>query len=263
MSSWDTWGLTDTPEVRWRLAMAWDEWSDKITHNAPEHDGTPFGNQGSYVINHGQNQEESGLVYSLKDKGPEDNSIFIDGLYSHPQFRNQGIAEAFFRRLNQDYPDRKINPGAMTGDGEGFHDHMLEKEPRARDLVTAQRIAMAWEDYKDKIQGGCKSCYDGPGGWEGRYTIFQAGAFLNYSHGTTYKGDPVLNVIGVYTHPTDRGKGVAEALMRRLAEDHPGIPINPGYMTPDGQAFHDRVLEKEPSAKDLVTAAIRLLKALR
>jgi len=117
------------------------------------------------------------------------------------------------------------------------------------------RLAMAWEDYKDKIQGGCRSCTDG---WEGRYAVPQAGAFLNYTHGN-HLGKPAVHVQGIYTHPSSRNDGVAEALMRRLSEDHPGIPINPGYMTPDGQEFHDRMLEKEPSAKDLVTAAMQVL----
>jgi hypothetical protein len=30
-------------------------------------------------------------------------------------------------------------------------------------------------------------------------------------------------------------------------------------MTPDGQEFHDRMLEKEPTARDLVTAAMQVL----
>lgn len=327
------------------IAMAWDEWAETATHNPPDGNG-PYGNQGSYVVNHGPGQE-SGLLYSLFAEGPEDNSIFIDSLYTHPKFRQQGVAEAFFRRLNQDYPDRKINPGAMTGEGQQFHDRMLEKEPTARDLVTAAsriveamawedpgfieisdtppkgypridltqwnrpvrqdslndlyntqmqaqmspmvdylnrqedaaedldfghtdrhwpseygrevtKLAMAWEDWKDKIRGGCRACYDG---WEGRYTIPQAGAFLNYTHGT-HNGNPSVKVDGIYTHPSDRGKGVMEALIRRLVEDHPGTHISPGMMTTDGQKFHDRMLEKDPGAKDIVTAANWVLQSI-
>ena len=49
-------------------------------------------------------------------------------------------------------------------------------------IRNACRYAMAWEDWAPKIQGGCDggSCRG-----EGRYTIPQAGAFLNYGHGTT------------------------------------------------------------------------------
>lgn len=358
------------------LAMAWDEWADKIVHTPPEKDGTLLGNQGSYEVTHENEEDVSGLLYSLNAEGPEDNSIFIDSLYTHPKFRDQGLAEALMRRLHQEYPDRRINPGYMTGDGQafhdrmiekepsakdlvtaanrilvamawqdwapkiqhyapgrakgkgfysvdhgngitsdlsytpdhqaktldigligvnkrfqgdglaealvrrlhedhpgytintgymtpegqGFHDRMLEKEPAARDLVTARKImlAMAWEDYKDKIQGGCRACYDG---WEGRYTIPQAGAFLNYTHGT-HNGNPSVKVDGIYTHPSDRGKGVMEALIRRLVEDHPGTHISPGMMTTDGQKFHDRMLEKDPGAKDIVTAANWVLQSI-
>jgi GNAT superfamily N-acetyltransferase len=285
--SWGLWGLTDTPEVSWRLAMAWDEWEPKITHNAPEYDGTPFGNQGSYVINHGSGQDESGLVYSLNAEGPEDNSIFIDSLYSHPKFRNQGIAEAFFRRLNQDYPDRKINPGAMTGMGQEFHDRMLDKEPSAKDLVTAaNRIlqAMAWEDYAPNIESLCENCkfkgprwrkncqashgdpeWDANGGSPMIYGIkHDNGGFsrLDYAHYLDKKGKPYLGVEMLRTALGNRDDGVAEALMRRLSGDYPGIPINPGSMTEMGQGFHDRMLEKEPMARDLVRSAHRLLQAM-
>lgn len=64
----------------------------------------------------------------------------------------------------------------------------------------------------------------------------------------------MFNVVGIYTHPENRNDGVAEALMRRLVEDHPGYTIDPGYMTPDGQKFHDQMLKKDPSARELVTA---------
>lgn len=115
---------------------------------------------------------------------------------------------------------------------------------------TRERQAMAWDEWAPKIKGGCQTCTDG---WEGRYTIPQAGAFLNYAH-ATHQGQPAVKVIGIYTHPSDRGDGVAEALMRRLADDHPGAAIIPGMMTTDGQHFHDRMLDKEPTARDRVTA---------
>jgi len=135
-----------------------------------------------------------------------------------------------------------------------------KKNPGTKDLITqANRIiqAMAWEDWRDKIRNrGEKE--DDMGDITGRYVIPQAGAFLDYSH-RNHMGKPSLHVDGVYTHPDNRNDGVAEALMRQLAEDNPGVPINPGYMTPDGQAFHDRILQKEPTARDLITAANRIL----
>ncbi len=112
--------------------------------------------------------------------------------------------------------------------------------------------AMAWQDWYGKVRGECSDC--GPGA-EGRYVIPQAGAFLNYQHAINNKGEPELKVIGIYTHPDNRNDGVAEALVRRLHDAHPDIPINPGVMTNDGQHFHDRMLDKEPDAKGYVTAS--------
>jgi len=263
VSEWGLWGLTDTPEVSWRLAMAWDEWAPKIRDNYYGEPGCGAGCQSQYqnrnsqsngyFIDHG-GDGISKLTYSHIQSGDDGRPLIGIGMLStHPKYRNDGVAEALMRRLHEDHPGVQIFPGFMTDEGKGFRDHMLQKEPEAKQLVTARRLAMAWEDYKDKIQGGCRSCTDG---WEGRYTVPQAGAFLNYVHGN-HMGKPAVHVQGIYTHPSDRGDGVAEALMRRLSEDHPGVPINPGYMTPDGQKFHDRMLDKEPTAKELVTAALR------
>jgi ribosomal protein S18 acetylase RimI-like enzyme len=38
--------------------------------------------------------------------------------------------------------------------------------------------------------------------------------------------------------------------MRRLHEDHPGVPIDPGMMSLDGSAFYHRMLDKIPDAAD-------------
>jgi GNAT superfamily N-acetyltransferase len=262
-----------------REAMAWQDWKDQIEHTPPdglnENPGYHSENQGVYEIFHDTDLADSNLLYTIVPHSyteDKNNSIYIDGLYTHSDFRNDGIAEALMRRLHEDYPNHRIDPGNMTGDGEAFHDRMIEKEPEARNvLMQAHRLAMAWEDWKDKITGGCESCQfePGEGTWDeragvmryppywkrpwayGRYVVPQAGAFLDFSHGT-YMGQPELSVQGIYTHPSNRNDGVAEAMMRRLAEDHPGVRINPGVMTNDGQKFHDRMIEKDPEARDLV-----------
>ena len=109
--------------------------------------------------------------------------------------------------------------------------------------------AMAWDEWADKV----KHEPDAQDERYGRYLVPQAGAFLDYMH-TKRKGTPVLWISGIYTHPDNRKDGVAEAMVRRLSEDHPGIPIYPGVMTNEGQAFHDRMLDKDPEAKSLITA---------
>ena len=271
--SWGDWGFVDTPEVSWRLAMAWDDWKDKIIHDPPSYD-----NQGDYTITHGPGQN-SVLMYSLNAEGPEDNSVFIDNLFTDPDFQRQGVAEAFFRRLHQDYPDRKINPGAMFPDGQAFHDRMLQKEPMARDLVTARRLflAMAWDEWAPKIKQttygderdevGCMSgecSYDN--NEVGSYAIEHDDGIgessVTYGHYKDDEGNPYLGIVGLETDEDYRNDGVAESLIRRIHQDHPGIKIDPGFMTDDGQGFHDRMLEKEPDARSIVAQANRLLLAM-
>ena len=169
---------------------------------------------------------------------PEDNHVIQIQVFN--PYTRQNIATSMFDFAKQHEP-RLHHSDQLTPDGEGWSQY--EKSRNAR-------LAMAWEDYGDRIRGGCRACHDG---WEGRYTVPQAGAFLNYVHADN-GGDPEVRIQGIYTHPSDRGDGVAEALIRRLSQDHPGVRINPGYMTADGQKFHDRMVEKDPSARDRVTA---------
>ena len=126
-----------------RTAMAWQDWADKVQHL----DG---GNTGIYYVNHGgPKSEDSQLAYTV---GPDE--IDVHGLYTHPEYRQDGVAESFLRRLHDDHPDLKINPGRMSPDGRAFHDKMLEKEPTAKELVTARLAALQvgpWtdEDWED------------------------------------------------------------------------------------------------------------------
>jgi GNAT superfamily N-acetyltransferase len=298
-------------------AMAWQDWAPKIepmtaVHAGDRYDYVPAAEQsckdceddglnpGRYYWNDGNSKWDYNggklMRYVIKHHSTIDpgRSSYLafghhrddDGPYvavhmieTDPMYRRDGVAESLMRRLHDDHPGIRINPGGMSPDGKGFYDRMLEKEPDARNIVAqANRLllAMAWEDWAPKIKGGCPDggctrndlpelserldhvLYD-RAGIEGRYTIPQAGAFLDYYH-YNHRGQDQVAVSGIYTHPSNRGDGVAEALMRRLSEDHPGVPINPGVMTRDGQEFHDRMLEKEPSARELVTAAHQVLR---
>lgn len=263
--SWGDWGFIDAPEVSYRLAMAWDEWSDKIRPRSGE------GWQ-DYVIDHGPDEHEpefehqSSLSFTVSP-----NSVSVNDLYTAPLFRNRGVAEAFIRRLHEDYPEHKINPGSMTSDGQAFHDRMLQKEPAARDLVTAaNRIieAMAWQDWFGKIEHEYQKGneYDPPGGV---YYMPDEDSGLDYS----YPDENTVRVDWLYTDPDYRKDGVAEALIRRLHQDHPNHRIDPGEVTEDGRAFHDKMLNKEPEAKsfvnkplfgarDVVAQANRLIEAM-
>ena len=203
-------------------------WSPGVTAHAP----------GGKMVGSLEWYDDDHIMCDLGTRRPGE----IDRIQVPEDQRGQSIATSMFDFAKQHEP-RLHHSDQLTPDGEGWSQYEQSRHAR---------IAMAWQDYADKIRGGCRACHDG---WEGRYTIPQAGAFLNYVHADN-GGNPEVRIQGIYTHPTDRGDGVAEALVRRLSEDHPGVPINPGYMTPDGQKFHDRMVEKEPTARDVVTARL-------
>jgi ribosomal protein S18 acetylase RimI-like enzyme len=231
------------------LAMAWDEWAPQIKTLGPSKEGTRVG---IYYIPHTENQkEDSQVAFTVHP----DDRISIAGIETNYNFRNQGVAEALMRRIHQDFPNHKIEPGKMTVNGRGFHDRMLEKEPAAKDVVAARfwHTAMAWQDYADKIQH--KPPRE-PGG-EGRYYVDHpewgggVESYLNYSLKQRPKR-AFINMID--TNWLNQHDGVAEALMRRLNQDYPDHKIVPGAMTNDGQGFYKRMLKKEPKAKELVAA---------
>jgi GNAT superfamily N-acetyltransferase len=250
-----------------KTAMAWQDWAPRIETKSlygneacPEGGGCDheYGKRSSYKIYHeGTNDPYPSYLNYSHYHAPvtKEPLLGINMLYANEDHRNDGIAEALMRRLHEDHPGVRIVPGDMSNQGKAFHDKMLQKEPAARDLVTARMLlAMAWDEWSPLIKGGCDDgCTYSREGTDGRYTIPQAGAFLDYYH-YNHRGQDQVAVSGIYTHPSNRGDGVAEALMRRLSEDHPGVPINPGVMTRDGQGFHDRMLQKDPAARDLITA---------
>jgi hypothetical protein len=164
-------GLEPIPWNEWlsrvaysrNIAMAWDEWAPKVKQHgedAPCSGGNcPYNSHRSwYIIDHGDGGEEppigayrpipraSYLDYEHTFRNGEP-SLRVNALYTDSNFRRDGIAEAFMRRLVQDHPGVRIDPGLLLPDGQKFHDRMLEKEPSARELVTALRLAMAWGEF--------------------------------------------------------------------------------------------------------------------
>jgi GNAT superfamily N-acetyltransferase len=127
--------------------------------------------------------------------------------------------------------------------------------------------AMAWDEWAPQIQ----NTYGGCGGGQciqddnisNNYHVDHGDgerSYVSYFHKESPEGEPNLLIRQIYTNESHRNDGVAEALMRRLADDHPGFKIDPGRMTEYGQAFHDRMLEKEPTARELVTAAHEVMR---
>lgn len=81
-------------------------------------------------------------------------------------------------------------------------------------------------------------------------------AELTYSKMPTHTGiyrrrqHPEVYIDGIIVHPEHRGKGVAQALVERLAKDHPEHKINPGSTTPQGTGFTERMLELHSDQAD-------------
>lgn len=258
---WDEW-LSRVAYVR--NAMAWDEWAPKIKGGCKDGCGSRQLNiHGRYII------PEAGAFLNYSHRGGTGNPhLFVSDIYTHPENRKDGVAEALMRRLAEDHPGIPIDPGYMTPDGQKFHDRMLDKDPEARQLVTA----MAWDEWAPKIERHGESAKkifgeDWPGsthtyiirhpeiihdedhrpGYFNRHWSDDVGAYsaLAYAHNPK---DKALAVRMIHTHPRHRKDGVAEALMRKLVEDHPDHIIDPGTMTDMGQAFKNRMVEKEPEA---------------
>lgn len=186
----------------------------------------------------------------------------IDRIGVHPDHQGQSIATSMFDFAKQ-YEPRLHHSETLTDDGRGWS---------AYEKARHARLAMAWDHWAPQVRkwGG----EDMGSIWNsvtrsthGTYIIdhpeqpfvtqFDS---LPEGHGfsalsyTVHPTEPEVKIGLIHTHPAHRKDGVAEALMRRLHEDFPDHRIDPGQMMPDGQAFHDRMLEKEPSARDVVTA---------
>lgn len=240
-----------------RIAMAWDEWAPQIKGGCPvDRDAGVVHCSGRYTIP----KAGAFLDYHHYDHLGRDH-IAIGGIYTHPEDRNDGVAEALIRRLAEDHPGVPIKPGVMTRDGRGFHDRMLDKEPSARSV-----LAMAWDTWAPQIKGGCENGCDHDRMMMGEYSIEhpdgtgpQVGdllpgiggrSLLQFTHDTDQHGNPEMYVSGIHVDENHRRDGIAEALMRRMRRDHPDTPINPGFMTDMGEGLLDGLKKRTPDAKD-------------
>jgi GNAT superfamily N-acetyltransferase len=190
----------------------------------------------------------------------------IDMIKVAPEYRRQGIGTAMldWHRNNVD-PDlghstdqtplgrawgRSVgwNPpvwNRQDPDIDTLEDYEVERGPH-----TAARLAMAWDEWAPKIRHYAPSPLLPEG--KGFYSIDHGN---DVTSDVSYKPNHRNKTIDIGLLAVNRkfqGDGIAEALIRRLHEDHPGYKISTGYMTPEGQGFHDRMLEKEPNARDVM-----------
>jgi GNAT superfamily N-acetyltransferase len=135
----------------WKEAMAdTTQWHPLIRHDSRKSQVRNGYGNGKYVIRIpdkalAQGKAIGELSYSILPKGktriyPE---TYIDSIFVHPKHRSQGVAQALIERLNQDYPDHKINPGATTPEGLGFTHRLRETISDAENRISP--------DYKEHI----------------------------------------------------------------------------------------------------------------
>lgn len=134
--------------------------------------------------------------------------------------------------------------------------------------TASRRIAMPWQDWYDKVDNNYYGDQPPCAGNECEYSQYaprnQNGyqvtkddrmvGNLMYNHSTDDSGNPKLKIDLTRTAPNYRRDGVAEALLRKMIDDHPGVPVDFGFMTPDGRKWHDSLLQKEPKFKNIFTA---------
>lgn len=155
------------------------------------------------------------------------------------------------------------------------------------------RLGMAWDEFYHHITpataaGGpvgtgesCKNCpqpnypdgfkyiqrpgsndrWNYSGGKQMRYRIKHpdnSESYLAYGHYLDGDSKPYLGINMISTDPNHQHQGVAESLIRKLHEDHPGVPIDPGGMTDAGKAFKNRLEERIPDASNMLRRRSRL-----
>ena len=143
---------------------AWDEWAPQIQNSAPTQ---PYGNRvytecpsgggcehpeahARYWIDHGNGDESSLRYRHSRDQFTGRPQLQIENLKTHPDHRNDGVAEALIRRLHADHPDMPISPGSMTQDGWAFHNRMMDKDPEVKKFVTAESLLVGPQDAYDE-----------------------------------------------------------------------------------------------------------------
>lgn len=247
-----------------------DPFPDVIQPNVPVSSSYPTvsAHDGDKMIGHIQ----------WRDDGHPRRDNEIWDLRVHPDYQRRGVATALF-----DWTTDKINPDLkhsnnLSDEGRAFAE-AEDRRPLAEERYEAwrngqpmpKRFAMAWDEWAPQIQNSAPTqsyhrnnteCPPG-GGCEhpeahARYWIDHGDgneSSLRYRHSRDqFTGRPKLQVENLKTHPDHRNDGLAEALIRRLHDDHPDTPISTGSMSMDGYAFYNRMIEKEPDAKSIITA---------
>jgi ribosomal protein S18 acetylase RimI-like enzyme len=195
------------------------------------------------------------------DSDPDDEgdpTPVVSMIKVHPDYRRHGIGTALWDFARRHEPDLQ-HSDIRTELGELWVNHERNR---------LARLAMAWDQWAPRIEGGCANGCDHSRGMMGEYSIghpdgsgpkpgdlmpgLKGRSVLHFTHDTGSDGTPELYVSGVHTDENHRRDGVAEALMRRLHQDHPGTRINPGFMTDMGEGLKDGLVNRIPGAQDVL-----------
>ena len=223
--------------------MAWQDWAPQIHNTAPTQ---PYGNRAytecppgggcghpeahaRYWIHHGDGNASSLSYRHSRDQFSGQPKLQVEVLKTHPDHRNDGVAEALIRRLHEDHPETPISTGSMSMDGYAFYNRMLEKEPDARGIITAGRNGepppMTFEPFNTMWSNGIMARHADDG---------RPIAHLHWY--------PDGEIETIRVHPQLQGRDIAKHVLAHAAmnpdtyEAEGGIkPSN--HLTPAGRAF--------------------------
>jgi ribosomal protein S18 acetylase RimI-like enzyme len=201
-------------------------------------------------------------VYEVEplDEGPWIwNNMFGDDGVARPPESDQDFPRLVSPRVRV---VRKLSPDEHAAANTHLRDHYRALHSK----TSAFRLAMAWDTWAPHINGGCKGIC-APGDMTmGEYSIdhtdgsgpqpsdlmpgIKGRSLLQFTHDTDQHGNPEIYVSGIHVDEGHRRDGIAEALMRRMRQDHPDTPINPGFTTDDGQGLLDGLKKRIPGAGD-------------
>ena len=90
-------------------------------------------------------QKVGELSYSDRAREP----LHVDSIFVHPEHRNKGIGQALIERLAQDFPDRQIDPGETTPEGNGFTERLRSAIPEAKERIIPDYNPQILDDDED------------------------------------------------------------------------------------------------------------------
>jgi ribosomal protein S18 acetylase RimI-like enzyme len=198
------------------------------------------------------------LLFDIK-RAPEE--AYIQMISVAPEYRGKGAAEAMLRMMAEKYPQRRVVYGDKTDQGEAFVQalakrgipfHTNPETPHGRVLVPGfymkhVKDATNWAHLPGKPE---------------EIRAFSSAISSEIGFITYTIDEPKLIRISVLMVGEGfKRKGVAEAMLRYLAELHPGRQVIHGDKTPEGKAFIQALQKRgiDPTHTNPVTPYGRVL----